>query len=155
MDAISSTRRQVVPRAGVRPMDAGIIAGSQEKDPKTFRLSQDGSGPGHPGLFRTIDEYLSCPTTVLFALPPGILFLYNVQTRRFYEWDTHDGDCEVLLVKTVRSTIEWTGPSIALGSARRNWIQPNCWWRTRQSRHLLGLFRASHLGASEPTRGRK
>jgi len=30
---------------------------------------------------------------------PGMLFLYQVQTGRYYEWDTHQGDSEILLVE--------------------------------------------------------
>ncbi len=82
------------------PWMAGIIAESQEQDPKTFRLSPGRRMPGMEGLFRTIDEYLYLPEDPFYSLyRPGKLFLYNVQTRRYYEWDTHDGDCEVLLVE--------------------------------------------------------
>lgn len=79
---------------------AGIIAESQDQNPKTFRVSPSRKMPGTRGLFRTIDEYLYVPDKPFYSLyRPGTLFLYNVQTRRYYEWDTHDGDCEVLLVE--------------------------------------------------------
>jgi hypothetical protein len=49
----------------------------------------------HVGEFYTIDDYLE--EEDLYR--PGVLFLYNIETRRYYQWDTHDGDCEILLVR--------------------------------------------------------
>lgn len=34
-----------------------------------------------------------------FYYRPGILFLYHVPTARYYQWDTHQGDSEILLVE--------------------------------------------------------
>lgn len=46
-------------------------------------------------LFDDIDLYLVSQ----YVYRTGRLFLYNVPNRRYYEWDTHNGDCEVILVE--------------------------------------------------------
>jgi len=43
----------------------------------------------------TVDDYLAYRE----LYRPGTLFLYNVEGRRYYQWDTHDGDSEVILVE--------------------------------------------------------
>jgi hypothetical protein len=56
--------------------------------------------PGRPKnadwhRFITVDDYLEEKR----VYRSGILFLYNVEAHQYYEWDTHNGDCEVLLVE--------------------------------------------------------
>jgi hypothetical protein len=80
---------------------AGIVDESLRK--KTFRLSP-GRHKVDPNAYRrgvidytvdTIDNYLEIEE----IYRTGRLFLYDIETRRYYEWDTHDGDCEILLVE--------------------------------------------------------
>ena len=75
------------------PWMAGIV--DEGLHDKPFRLS-----PGRHKLdprapLETVDEYLE----VEQIYRSGRLFLYNTETRRYYEWDTHNGDCEIILVE--------------------------------------------------------
>ncbi len=75
------------------PWMAGII--DEGLHDKPFRLS-----PGRHKLdprapLETVDQYLE----VEQIYRTGRLFLYNIETRHYYEWDTHDGDCEIILVE--------------------------------------------------------
>ena len=45
--------------------------------------------------FDTVDDYLQDGA----MYRPGTLFLYDVAGGRYYQWDTHDGDSEVILVE--------------------------------------------------------
>ena len=75
------------------PWLAAIIDESTHDLP--FRLS-----PGrHELVFRaptdTVDLYLYAES----IYRTGRLLLYNAANRRVIEWDTHDGDCEIILVE--------------------------------------------------------
>jgi len=66
--------------------------------PGEFKLSPGRHRPPAPTErhpVEKIDDYLLDES----LYRPGILFLYDVEHRRYYQWDTHDGDSEVLLVE--------------------------------------------------------
>jgi hypothetical protein len=75
---------------------AGMI--NEPMEPGHERLSpgrrEDGFRPRVPLPEITINEYLQRQETYR----PGVLFLYNVETHIYYEWNTHDGDSEVIFM---------------------------------------------------------
>jgi hypothetical protein len=75
------------------PWMSGIIDSGGRGQPR--RPSPGRPEPDPNGQFDTIDTYLLGEN----IYRSGQLFLYNVETNRYYEWDTHNGDCEVILVE--------------------------------------------------------
>jgi hypothetical protein len=62
---------------------------------RKFRLSPGRfAAPARPEL-ESIDTYLERDD----LYRPGILFLYDVESRRYYQWETHQADSEIILVE--------------------------------------------------------
>jgi hypothetical protein len=76
------------------PWMSGIIDSGGRGQPR--RPSPGRPEPDDWSNFDNIDTYLLHEN----IYRSGQLFVYNVETNRYYEWDTHNGDCEVILVET-------------------------------------------------------
>ena len=73
------------------------IAGMVEESlyGEQFLISPGRHKPIPRNQFDTVDGYLQ--NEAIYR--PGKLFLYDVPGRRYYQWDTHDADSEVILVE--------------------------------------------------------
>lgn len=52
-----------------------------------------------PGKAARDSVYMECPFEELGVYRPGILYLFNTDTKKYIEWNTRQGDSEILLVQ--------------------------------------------------------
>ena len=74
------------------PWIAGMV--DEGLGSRNFRLSPGRHRPTDDQIV-TVDDYLENEK----IYRPGTLFVYNVTTHRYYQWDTQDGDSEVILIQ--------------------------------------------------------